>query len=255
MSINQSEPDHCTGDMLQNALEIRHAARLMTRVCAMISEGTFQAGDRIPPERELARRIRISLAGVRTGIAYLAMIGVLKVKQGTGAFVAMGAEELAGSELAQDQSQEGWDLNCICEARAVLEGNLAALAAERRNGKHWVKLAEELTELFAAADDPGVFLIHEMAFHRTLAQAAGNPILCALMTRLNAAIYDAYRQDESSNEELHNSANRYRRIFRAIRNREPDEARKAMEDHLRIAKNPRRKNLSEETGRMAGQSP
>lgn len=249
-----SESGRRAGDMLQNALEIRHAARLMMRVCAMIREGTLQVGDRIPAERELARRIRISPAGIRTGIGYLAMIGVLKLRQGTGAIVAMGAEELAEGVLVQNHPRAAWDLDCICEVCGVLEGNLAALAAERSSDKHWVRLAEELAELYAATDDPDRYLIHEMAFHRIVAQAAGNPILCALMTRINAAIYDACRGTANKGEELYGSADRHRKIFRAIRNRKPDEARQAMEDYLRIAGSMRQRGRrsEEEANGIAG---
>lgn len=232
--MNYSEFKQSPEDMLRNALETRHAVRLMKRVCARIRDGTLQVGDRIPAERELAKQLGISPASVRMGLGYLAIFGVLSTRQGKGSVVAMSAEELSGSELAANHSGQVGELDCICEARAVLEGNLAALAAERCSHKLRMKLAEELTELFAAADDPQEYLIHEMAFHRILAQAAGNPFLCALMTRITAAIYETHREREVSHGELHNSADRHRMIFHAIRNHKPDEARRTMEDHLRI---------------------
>jgi GntR family transcriptional regulator, transcriptional repressor for pyruvate dehydrogenase complex len=222
------------GDMVRKVPEVRHAARLMRQVCAMIRDGEIRVGDHIPAERELARLIGISQEGVRMGTAYLAIFGVLKVRQEREAVVAMSAEELAGNEVAQNHAREGLDLDCICEIRAVLEGDFAALAAERCSQKLRMRLAEELLELFAAADDPEEYLIHEMAFHRIIALAARNSILYALMTRMIAAIYETFREREVSSLELHDSANRHRTIFRAIRDHRPDEARKAMQDHLRI---------------------
>jgi GntR family transcriptional repressor for pyruvate dehydrogenase complex len=121
------------------------------------------------------------------------------------------------------------------EARLILESNLAALAAERGKEEHHTALAEEVAEIFASVDSPSDFLIHDVLFHRILSKASGNPILAALMETITSAMYDKRRKTVERSIDLRESAEMHRMIYRAIRSRNPVEARKLMEQHLRMA--------------------
>jgi GntR family transcriptional repressor for pyruvate dehydrogenase complex len=116
-----------------------------------------------------------------------------------------------------------------------LECNLAALAAERGKRDHLTSLAEEVAELYATVDDPAEYLIHDIRFHRTIAQASGNPILAALMETITASLYDRRRKTVEHAKDLKDSADMHRDIYRAIRAKDPVAARKAMERHLQLA--------------------
>ena len=59
------------------------------------------------------------------------------------------------------------------EARRVLEVSAAGLAAERATGNDLAAIAEEVASLFASMDDPELFLVHDMQFHRAVAAACG----------------------------------------------------------------------------------
>ena len=56
--------------------------QVVNHVRALIESGSLQPGDKIPPERELARSLKISRASLRTGIGYLAAMGVMKIRHG-----------------------------------------------------------------------------------------------------------------------------------------------------------------------------
>jgi GntR family transcriptional repressor for pyruvate dehydrogenase complex len=118
----------------------------------------------------------------------------------------------------------------------ILESHLAALAAERGKEEHHTALAEEVAEIFASVDKPADFLIHDVLFHRILSQASGNPILAALMETITSALYDKRSKTVERSTDLRESAEMHRRIYRAIRARDPVEARKLMEQHLRMAR-------------------
>jgi GntR family transcriptional repressor for pyruvate dehydrogenase complex len=121
------------------------------------------------------------------------------------------------------------------EARLILESNLAALAAERGKQEHHTALAEEVAEIFASIDSPADFLIHDVLFHRIISQASGNPILAAVMETITSTLYDRRRKTAERSTTLRESAEMHRLIYRAIRARDPAEARKLMEQHLRTA--------------------
>ena len=121
------------------------------------------------------------------------------------------------------------------EARIILESNLAALAAERSKDEHHAALAEEVAEMFAAVDAPIEYLIHDVLFHRIIAQASGNPSLAAVMETITSTMYDKRRKTVERSIDLRESAAMHREIYRAVRGRKPDEARNLMEQHLRMA--------------------
>jgi GntR family transcriptional repressor for pyruvate dehydrogenase complex len=123
------------------------------------------------------------------------------------------------------------------EARLIIESSLAALAAERGKEEHYAALAEEVAEMYAIADNPADFLVHDMLFHRIIAKASGNPILAALIETITTAMYEKRRKTVERANYLREMAEMHREIYRAIRARDPVEARKQMENHLRTAEN------------------
>jgi GntR family transcriptional regulator, transcriptional repressor for pyruvate dehydrogenase complex len=210
--------------------------QVVNHIRTLIENGTLKPGDKIPPEREFARKLRISRASLRTGIGYLAAMGVMKVRHGVGTFVANGPPEIGRASLGLMGALHGFKPWQMFEARLLIESNLAALAAERGKGKHLTMMAEEVAEMYATVDDPEEYLIHDVRFHRTIAQASGNPILAALMETITTALYDERRKTVERSRDLKVSADMHREIYRAIRGGNRTGARKLMERHLQLAK-------------------
>jgi GntR family transcriptional repressor for pyruvate dehydrogenase complex len=121
------------------------------------------------------------------------------------------------------------------EARLLLESSIAALAAERRKAEHLTILAEELTEMYATIEAPSEYLLHDVRFHRTVAEAAGNPILAALMETITTSLYEKRRKTVDRSRDLKESAEMHHEIYRAIRAKDAAAARKVMERHLQMA--------------------
>ena len=209
--------------------------QVVDHIHKLIKNGTLQPGDKIPPEREFAQMLKISRASLRTGIGYLAAMGVMKVKHGVGTFVADGPPELGKSSFSLMGDLHGFQTWQMFEARLILESNLAALAAERGKEEHQRTLAEEVAEMYATVEQPSDYLIHDIRFHRTIAQASGNPILAALMETITSALYDKRRKTAERSRDLRQSADLHREIYKAIRARKAPEARRLMEQHLKMA--------------------
>ncbi|MGC8548793.1 MAG: FadR/GntR family transcriptional regulator [Acidobacteriaceae bacterium] len=229
--------------------------QVVNHIRKLIEDGTLQPGDKIPPEREFAQTLNISRASLRTGIGYLAAMGVMKIRHGVGTFVADGPPEFGKSSFDLMGALYGFQLWQMFEARLILESHLAALAAERGKEEHHSALAEEVTEMYATFDKPGEYLIHDVSFHRIIARASGNPILAAVMETITSAMYDKRRKTVERSTDLRQSAELHREIYKAIRARKPEEASRLMEKHLRLAqeaqgmedaKSPRKKSAAAE---------
>jgi GntR family transcriptional repressor for pyruvate dehydrogenase complex len=209
--------------------------QVVNHVRSLIENGTLQPGDKIPPERELARSLKISRASLRTGIGYLAAMGVMKIRHGVGTFVADGPPDFGKTSLSLMGALHGFQTWQMFEARIILERSLAALAAERGKEEHHAAMSEEVAEMFATLETPVDYLIHDVLFHRIIAQASGNPILAAVMETVTSSMYDKRRKTVERATDLRESAEMHREIYRAIRSRRPEEARDLMEKHLRMA--------------------
>jgi GntR family transcriptional regulator, transcriptional repressor for pyruvate dehydrogenase complex len=90
--------------------------------------------------------------------------------------------------------------------------------------------------MYASLDDPHEYLIHDVRFHRTIARAAGNPILAALMETISSNLYDTRRLTVANSQDLKESAEMHREIYRAIRSHNPPQAKLSMEHHLNAAR-------------------
>lgn len=209
--------------------------QVVEHVRNLISTGEVHPGDRLPPERELARKLKISRSSLRAGIGFLSAMGVLKSRHGAGTFVSTGPPALDSSSLSVLGALHHFHPWQMFEARIVLESNIAALAAERATGEHIAELAEEVAEMYASLSDPQEYLIHDVRFHRTIARASGNPILGALMETITADLYKHRSKTVQNTQDLKQSAEMHREIYRAIRSHNPAQARLTMEQHLKLA--------------------
>lgn len=219
----------------RNVPDTDRTMHVVNHICSLIENGTLKPGDKIPPEREFAHALKLSRASLRTGIGYLAAMGVMKVRHGVGTYVADGPPEFSKASMSIMGALHGFQTWQMFEARLMLESSLASLAAERAREEHHAALAEEVAEMFATIESPSEYLIHDVRFHRIISQASGNPIVAALMETVTSAMYDERRKTVEDARDLRESAEMHREIYRAIRARKPLEARKLMEQHLRMA--------------------
>ncbi|MFP5227319.1 MAG: FadR/GntR family transcriptional regulator [Acidobacteriota bacterium] len=190
-------------------------------------------GDQLPPERVLARQLNVSRATLRHAIGYLAAMGILRIRRGVGTFVADGPPEIGNTAFRTLGTLHAFQPWQVQEARRILEGRLAALAAERGQQRDFATLAEEVAEIYASSDDPAEYRIHDLLFHRAVAHASGNPILAVLMETVLSALYVQSGAGNVANRR--DAAGMHREIYRSIRSRNAVLARELMAQHLREA--------------------
>jgi GntR family transcriptional repressor for pyruvate dehydrogenase complex len=206
--------------------------QVVRHVGGLVEKGALRPGDQLPAERQLAAAIGVSRPTVRAGLQALAAMGVLSARHGSGTFVTDGPPRLGAAPLGFLAALHGFTRDEMFEARRVLEVGAAALAAERGLAERLAPIAEELAGMFASLDEPQTFLVHDVNFHRAVAAASGNPVLTALVEMVSSLVYEQRRRTISRAKDLKQAAELHRRIYQAIRDRDPERARHAMGDHL-----------------------
>ncbi len=209
--------------------------RVVDHVRRLIERGEMKPGDRLPGERDLALELGVSRPSVRSGLEALEAMGVVVSRRGAGTFIANGPPDLGTEPLSLLASLHGFTPAEMFEARLVLEVGVAGLAAQHATAEHLAAMSEEVTEMFAALEDPAGFLLHDVRFHRALAAGCGNRVLAALVEMVSAQFYEIRKQTIRHASDLRESAEMHRRIYRAVRAKDVAGARAAMTDHLKTA--------------------
>lgn len=213
-------------------LESQMPIHVVNYIRTQIIEGVLKLGDRIPPEREFAKMLKISRPTLRTGLGFLTAMGVIKVRKGIGTFVAEGPEEIGRASLEWLGVLYGFNTKDLFEARRLLELELTKLATTRAEEKHFRLLAEELAEMYATINEPEQYLLHDVWFHHTIAEAAGNQVLLALMDMISTMFCKKRSKTAEFATDRKKSIEEHREIYRALRDMKPKEACAAMERHL-----------------------
>jgi len=210
------------------------AEEVVERLRNMIHNGELSSGDRLPPERDLAKLLGVSRPTLRAGIRSLSTIGILQSKQGAGTFVAPADESptLDSSALRMLSALHGFTSDEMFEARLALEMSIAGLAAERATSEQMTLMAEEITGMYASLSNPEQYLVHDMRFHQTIAAASNNRILTSLMNMVATILFDSRSKTVKRATDLKQSAEQHHEIYRAMREHDADSARMAMHDHL-----------------------
>jgi GntR family transcriptional regulator, transcriptional repressor for pyruvate dehydrogenase complex len=210
------------------------AEEVVGRLRDMIQTGKLASGDRLPPERDLAKLLGVSRPTLRAGIRSLTAVGILQSKQGAGTFVAEAeaSPTLDTSALRLMSALHGFTSDEMFEARLALEMSIAGLAAERATSEDMAKLAEEIAGMYSAIEKPEQYLVHDMLFHQSVAAASGNRILTALMNMVATILFDYRSKTVKRAIDLKDSAEQHHNIYRAIREHDVEGARQAMRFHL-----------------------
>ena len=208
--------------------------QVVSHVRGLIERGELRPGDRLPAERDLAIRIGVSRPTVRAGLRALAAMGVVRSRHGSGTYIPDGPPTLGSEPLSFLAALHGFTREEMYEARRILEVGAAGLAAERATSEQVATMAEEVASLFASMNDPQGFLRHDIEFHRAIAAGSGNPIVATLVEMVSALYYERRRQTagRASDRNLHDAAEAHRRIYQAVRARDANAAREAMNAHL-----------------------
>ena len=196
----------------------------------LINSGEFPAGTRLPAERVLAERFGVSRPTIREAIIALEAKGFLEVKTGSGVYVLESADELKGLAGSIGPFE-------LIEARVLLEGEAAALAAVMITPDQLDQLAKTLDDMAKEnLDRNHGSTVADRQFHQIISEAAGNRVLALYITQLWAAQEEQNHIRMAHREVCMQDAPRrlaeHKAIYDAIKRKDSAAARSAMRNHF-----------------------
>lgn len=211
---------------------------LYNDILERIVDGSLESGARLPTEAELASQHGVSRPVVRQALARLRDDGVISSRQGSGSFVL----RRPPSDLLMFAPLGGvGDMQRCFEFRIGLEGEAAALAAERRTEADLTALEAAFQRIEAAIDAEELGADADMAFHLAICDAAQNRFYATTLRSLSSNVVTGIKVARNLSRLRPPSRMRlvqaeHRAILDAISDGDPDRARRAARRHLEQAK-------------------
>jgi DNA-binding FadR family transcriptional regulator len=204
------------------------ADRVIARLRAEITSGSWPVGSRIPTEPELVEQLGVARNTVREAVRALAHNGLLDIRQGSGTYV------VATSELAVVMQRRFADAEPlhVAELRGALEATAASLAAQRRTEADLRQLDALLERRERAWDsgDAEPFVEADATLHLAVVAASHNDVLTALYADLGHVLRDYLRADVGTELRPQDHLD-HARLVAAIRAAEPDRAAAEAREH------------------------
>ncbi len=210
-------------------------ARLITAFKEMIAEGAVTPGQKLPPERDLAESFGVARSSLRQALKVLEIMGVISQRVGDGTYLNSGAAAILGEPMEFLILLDGITFHELMEARLIVEPELTARAAERATAEDIAELRGVLSAMDEARGDHSRFVSQDLLFHHTIFRIAANRVCGLMFTVVHRSLAKLIHLTSQVVAEEHTLA-LHRRIFHAIRKRDPEEARRRMTEHLEDAR-------------------
>ncbi len=205
--------------------------RIVDQIERRILAGDLKIGDQLPAERELAEQFAVSRTAVREAIKALREKGLVEIRLGRGTFVTSGAAGAVRRSLGLLLKTENGFVN-LEEVREILEPEIAALAATRISEEYITAMTEAVETMDTALDNVEIFVEADLDFHLALAEATQNPIIPSLMDSIIDLLREQRKRTGNVEGGLARGQYHHKKILEAVIQRDPQAARKAMQDHL-----------------------
>ncbi|MXQ10605.1 FadR/GntR family transcriptional regulator [Microvirga makkahensis] len=214
------------------------ADTLALRLKDEIVSGRLRPGEKLATEQQISETYGVSRPTVREAIGRLKHDGLVITRQGAGAFVAdPGAVSVFRLDIADFSNRE--EIRNIVELLMAVEATATEHAAVRRTKGELKAIEAQLRAMQAAVDRGETGVDEDVAFHRSIVEATGNPFFRDLSDFLDRRVRNFIRTARSNTARIGGMAQavqaEHQAIFDAIVRKDAAAARAAAENHLRNA--------------------
>jgi GntR family transcriptional repressor for pyruvate dehydrogenase complex len=197
-----------------------------------ILNGTYADGV-LPPQGELATEFQVSRSVIREAMQRLQSSRLIEMSQGRNARVKRAGSEALIENLQVAMQRSQGTLLHLAEVREPLEGEIAALAAERISDEDLLRLHISIRRL-SGARTAREQIDADLEFHRILTEATGNPIYVFLMDALAELLRESRRKTIGLGG-VGPALEGHRAILQAVGKRNARAARAAMLAHVQAS--------------------
>jgi GntR family transcriptional repressor for pyruvate dehydrogenase complex len=208
---------------------------LYDQIVSMISKGELKPGEKLPPERELAKQLKVSRHSIREALKKAGAHGLVEVRQGEGTFVLSMVSNWTPAPLLIMMTEEVGKVNEFLELRKILEVWCAQKAAECATVRELKNMKKELLEMEKLIDSPD-FSQLDFDFHLNIVEVSHNTLMLHMFASLKH-VFEFKCKISSLVGKPEKDSILYKQhyaIYEAIKHRNPDLAGQKMAEHLQF---------------------
>ena len=204
---------------------------VVERIKELIHEKKLVPGDKLPNEMDFTELFSVSRPTIREAVKVLVSQNILEIKRGRGTYLAqntgvvddpLGLDFIKGPDL----------LHSLIEARLTIEPGVARLAALNAHETDIENIVANIHEMEKVVLHKQVEMSIELDFHKSIVQAARNPVLMRIVPFIVDGIIKIYQNFPRTSSEHSIALDEHKCICNAIKKRSPEEAFLAMQRHL-----------------------
>lgn len=202
----------------------------------MIKQGRIQPGDKLDSVEQLAQNFGVGRSAIREALSGLRSMGLVEMRQGEGTFINTFNPKRFTLPVSTAFLMKQDDVKELYQVRKILEAGTARYAATSYEQADIEKMEEALSVMKNAKGDDVLAEQADTEFHLAIAQATHMDLLIHLMGSVSDLMSETIRETRQillySEDRADALYDEHARIYQAIKNRQPNEARDAMYDHL-----------------------
>lgn len=199
----------------------------------LILSNRLGVGDKLPSERELAHRFKVSRNMLREGLSALRQRGLIEVVPGKGTVVTAPSLGSMQDNLAVLLRRKHVSLLELSESRLLIEPELACRAASLPTGVSMERLEFHGTQLLSKHDDPEEHIQADLNFHQEIATLANHGVFSAFVGAVREPVTRSMAFGAAKvPRAIEDADEQHMAVLEAILRRNPREARWAMSEHI-----------------------
>jgi GntR family transcriptional repressor for pyruvate dehydrogenase complex len=152
--------------------ERRLYQQIADQIRALVQNGQFRFGQRLPAERELAQQLGVSRPSLREALIALELDGTVEIRMGSGVYVVPAAERRPAWSGSMGESPAE-----LMQARATIEGAAIVLACARITSDGLASLRQTLEAMAIEIEEGRKPVDQDRQFHLTIATQSGNSVI------------------------------------------------------------------------------
>ena len=217
---------------LQTVTPQRLYRQIAEQLRALITSGEFQAGARMPAERDIAKELGVSRPSVREALIALEVEGWVEIRTGSGIYVL--DRPAPGNNVPAPTTE--WGPLELIRARRVVEGEIASMVATQAKRRDFAAMDLAIQSMQNDADRGVVPLEGDRAFHSAIVHACGNTVLMETVQSFwdsrRGPLFERLGDYFETPKSWQSAIAEHHAILEAMRARDAGAARSAMHAHM-----------------------
>ncbi|MCR8745278.1 FadR/GntR family transcriptional regulator [Romboutsia lituseburensis] len=215
--------------------------QVIEQIQESILSGELKKGDKLPSERELSDRMRVSRTSIREALRVLETMGVVESRQGEGNFICTNIEKSLIEPLSMIFKLNDGTWQNVLELREMLELQTVKIAAIRSTKEDCIELkaiVDGMKKETQQSSNKKEIVRLDQKFHKKLVSMSKNYLIESLFVTssklFEGFIKDAREKIIATSWTKEVLVDKHDAIYEAISSKNPDEAYNKMKEHMDI---------------------